>query len=161
MSQYGMNLCLWKVLVWGNFYGHKLHITWNLHYLFFSGDCYLWFHVFIFLLNEMWVLFLMTPVKYLKYIFSLSFQRSRKSPLKETSNDNLSPADQAWEKFRRCDESLIRSLFYGQQKSTVRCCKCSEESVTFEAFSDLSLPLPSSSNKCSLVVSFWTVIPLH
>ncbi|PNF28268.1 hypothetical protein B7P43_G06644 [Cryptotermes secundus] len=78
-------------------------------------------------------------------------KRSRKSPLKETSNDNLSPADQAWEKFRRCNESLIRSLFYGQQKSTVRCCKCSEESVTFEAFSDLSLPLPSSSNKCSLV----------
>jgi ubiquitin C-terminal hydrolase len=96
----------------------------------------------------------MIPVKYLKYIFSLSFQRSRKSPLKEISNDNLSPADQAWEKFRRCNESLIRSLLYGQQKSTVRCCKCGEESVTFEAFSDLSLPLPSSSNKCSLAVSF-------
>ncbi|XP_021934283.1 ubiquitin carboxyl-terminal hydrolase 8 isoform X2 [Zootermopsis nevadensis] len=77
-------------------------------------------------------------------------KRSRKSPLKETSNDNLSPADQAWDKFRRCNVSLIRNLFYGQQKSTVRCCKCSEESETYEAFSDLSLPLPSSSNKCSL-----------
>jgi ubiquitin carboxyl-terminal hydrolase 8 len=77
-------------------------------------------------------------------------KRSRKLPLRETSNENLSQADQAWNKFRRCNESLIRSLFYGQQRSTVRCCKCCEESVTYEAFSDLSLPLPSSSNKCSL-----------
>lgn len=77
-------------------------------------------------------------------------KRSRKLPLRETSNENLSQADQAWNKFRRCSESLIRSLFSGQQRSTVRCCKCHEESVTYEAFSDLSLPLPSSSNKCSL-----------
>jgi ubiquitin carboxyl-terminal hydrolase 8 len=77
-------------------------------------------------------------------------KRSRRSPLRETSNDKLSPADQAWEKFQRCNTSLIRRLFYGQQKSTIRCCKCGEESATFEPFSDLSLALPSSSNKCSL-----------
>jgi ubiquitin carboxyl-terminal hydrolase 8 len=75
---------------------------------------------------------------------------SRKSPLRETSNDDLSPADQAWEKFLRCNESIIQILFYGQQKSTVRCCKCGEESVIFEAFSDLSLSLPSCRKKCSL-----------
>jgi ubiquitin carboxyl-terminal hydrolase 8 len=74
---------------------------------------------------------------------------SRNSPLRDTSNDNLSPADQAWENFQMRNNSIIQFLFYGQQKSTVRCCKCGEESVTFETFSDLSLPLPNSS-KCSL-----------
>ncbi|XP_069679100.1 ubiquitin carboxyl-terminal hydrolase 8 isoform X2 [Periplaneta americana] len=77
-------------------------------------------------------------------------KQTRNSPLKEASNENMSPADRAWEKFQRSNESLIRTLFYGQQKSSVRCCKCGEESVTFEAFSDLSLPIPISSNKCSL-----------
>ena len=65
----------------------------------------------------------------------------------------MSPAEQAWDKFKRSGESIIRTLFYGQQRSTVRCCKCTEESVTYEAFSDLSLPLPSSGTKCSLKVS--------
>jgi ubiquitin carboxyl-terminal hydrolase 8 len=78
-------------------------------------------------------------------------KNSRMSLLRETSNDNLSPADQAWENFQRCNKSIIQSLFYGQQKSTVCCCKCGQESVTFQAFSDLSLPLPnSSSNEYSL-----------
>ncbi|PSN37265.1 hypothetical protein C0J52_17324 [Blattella germanica] len=72
------------------------------------------------------------------------------SPSKESSIDNDTPADIAWKKFQGSNHSLIRSLFYGQQKSTVRCCECGKESVTYEAFSDLSLPLPSSSNKCTV-----------
>jgi ubiquitin carboxyl-terminal hydrolase 8 len=77
-------------------------------------------------------------------------RNSRKPPLRETNNDNMWPVHHAWENFQWCNQSIIQSLFYGQQKSTVRCCKCGEKSVTYEAFSDLSLPLPSSSNKCSL-----------
>lgn len=108
-------------------------------------------HAFRFLLMP-WFVFMTLSV--LMYIFYFCFQMSRKLPLSETSNENLSAADQAWNKFQRCNESLIQSLFYGQQRSTVSCLKCCEESVTYEAFSDLSLPLPSSSNKCLLSVSF-------
>ena len=75
---------------------------------------------------------------------------SGKSPLKEARTENMSPADRAWEKFKKSNESLIQTLFYGQQRSTVCCCKCTKESETYEAFSDLSLPLLSSSNMCSL-----------
>lgn len=135
---------------------------WELHMIFFFISCIILDKIFssCFQLSSKWItellsdLYSLQLLSVLKYIICFCFQRSRKSPLKETSNDNLSPADQAWDKFQRSNESLIRSLFYGQQKSTVRCCKCSEESVTYEAFSDLSLPLPSSSNKCSLNVSF-------
>ncbi|PNF42973.1 hypothetical protein B7P43_G11111 [Cryptotermes secundus] len=73
----------------------------------------------------------------------------RKFSERETGDENLS-ADQAWGNFQMYNESIIKFLFYGQQKSTVRCCKCGKESVTYEVFSDLSLPLPNSSEECSL-----------
>jgi ubiquitin carboxyl-terminal hydrolase 8 len=76
-------------------------------------------------------------------------RNSRQPPVRETGNENLS-AEEAWSNFQKYNDSIIKLLFYGQQKSTVRCCKCGKESVTFEVFSDLSLPIPSSSKECSL-----------
>nr|CAD7411451.1 unnamed protein product [Timema cristinae] len=88
--------------------------------------------------------------------FSMSIARvkaliakSGASPIKDPSISE-NPEDAAWNKFRSINESLILTLFFGQQKSTVRCCKCNEKSVTYEPFSNLSLPLPTNSNRCTL-----------
>lgn len=59
--------------------------------------------------------------------------------------------EKAWGEFISKNNSKIRELFYGQQKSTVSCNTCEKESVTFEPFSNLSLPLPSA-EKCTLAV---------
>jgi hypothetical protein len=141
------------------------HVNLELH-MFLLIFCIIWDKNLLFMPSPFskwiteWFVFLQL-LSVLKYVFYFYFQRSRKSPLKEISNNNLSPAEKAWDKFQTSNQSLIRSLFYGQQKSTVRCCKCREESVTYEAFSDLSLPLPSATNKCSLSVSFQELIPLY
>lgn len=58
-------------------------------------------------------------------------------------------ADLTWEWYCRHENSIIRDLFVGQLKSTLRCTVCSNTSVTFDPFWDLSVPLPSSS-RCKL-----------
>lgn len=63
--------------------------------------------------------------------------------------------EKAWGEFISKNNSKIRLLFYGQQKSTVSCNTCEKESVTFEPFSNLSLPIPSA-EKCTLAVSIST-----
>lgn len=42
------------------------------------------------------------------------------------------------------------NLFYGQIRSTVKCCKCGYESATYEGFSNLSFELPQNSEQCDL-----------
>ncbi|KAM7350482.1 ubiquitin specific protease 2 isoform 1-T3 [Cochliomyia hominivorax] len=67
-------------------------------------------------------------------------------------DDNLSDnkkAELTWEWYGRHENSLIRDLFVGQLKSTLRCTTCGNTSVTFDPFWDLSVPLPSSS-RCKL-----------
>ncbi|XP_065366469.1 ubiquitin carboxyl-terminal hydrolase Usp2 isoform X3 [Calliphora vicina] len=67
-------------------------------------------------------------------------------------DDNLSDnkkAELTWDWYGRHENSLIRDLFVGQLKSTLRCTTCGNCSVTFDPFWDLSVPLPSSS-RCKL-----------
>ncbi|XP_063231097.1 ubiquitin carboxyl-terminal hydrolase 8 isoform X2 [Bacillus rossius redtenbacheri] len=77
-------------------------------------------------------------------------KKSGISPKMSKSLSKLPPDEVEWEKFRSSNDSIIQTLFFGQQTSTVTCCTCSEKSVTYEPFSTLSLPLPSSVNKCTL-----------
>lgn len=49
---------------------------------------------------------------------------------------------EAFDGFLKRNNSIIVDLFYGQMKSKVTCLTCSMESVRFEPFSLLSLPLP-------------------
>lgn len=51
-------------------------------------------------------------------------------------------ANEAYEAFLKRNNSIIVDLFYGQMKSKVTCETCKNESVRFEPFSLLSLPLP-------------------
>ncbi|KAL7032777.1 hypothetical protein ACKWTF_007398 [Chironomus riparius] len=51
-------------------------------------------------------------------------------------------AKEAYDAFLKRNNSVIVDLFYGQMKSKVACLTCNTESVRFEPFSLLSLPLP-------------------
>ncbi|XP_026474216.1 ubiquitin carboxyl-terminal hydrolase 8 isoform X2 [Ctenocephalides felis] len=68
----------------------------------------------------------------------------------KSSLDNLSPSEKAWKEYVKDRESIILKLFYGQIRSTVTCMVCAKESVTFDTFSNLSLELPPTNNRCSL-----------
>lgn len=54
-------------------------------------------------------------------------------------------AEEAWSQHLARDHSIITDLFYGQLKSKVTCQSCGHESVRFDAFNLLSLPLPMES----------------
>lgn len=54
-------------------------------------------------------------------------------------------AQEAWENHILRNKSIIVDLFHGQLKSCVRCKVCSHESVRFDPFNYLSLPLPMES----------------
>ncbi|XP_055915058.1 ubiquitin carboxyl-terminal hydrolase Usp2 [Eupeodes corollae] len=66
----------------------------------------------------------------------------------ESLSDNRK-ADITWEWYAKAENSVIRDLFVGQLKSTLRCTVCGNTSVTFDPVWDLSVPLPSSS-RCKL-----------
>ncbi|CAF4881216.1 unnamed protein product [Pieris macdunnoughi] len=76
----------------------------------------------------------------------LDLQFSIKPPLKE----NLGASERAWHEYTKSKESLVLRLFYGQIKSTVRCCVCATHSATYDSFSNLSLELPPHASRCTL-----------
>lgn len=70
-----------------------------------------------------------------------------------TLDDNLSDgrrADLMWEWYSKTERSVIKDLFVGQLRSTLKCTVCGNTSVTFDPFWDLSVPLPPSSSRCKL-----------
>ncbi|CAL8109144.1 unnamed protein product [Orchesella dallaii] len=86
---------------------------------------------------------------------------TEKTPLKEQKNDGLSDevaASRTWEDYKKSNNSKISELFCGQQKSCVTCSSCSTQSVTFEPFFILSVPIPSSGKKCDIqqCIDFYT-----
>lgn len=50
------------------------------------------------------------------------------------------------------NKSIVVDLFHGQLKSKVTCKKCGHESVRFDPFNYLSLPLPMESYVCLQVI---------
>lgn len=66
-------------------------------------------------------------------------------------------AEEAWQQHLARDHSIITDLFYGQLKSKVTCQTCGHESVRFDPFNLLSLPLPMESYTLCEVL----VIPLN
>mmetsp|Transcript_4923 Transcript_4923/g.7180 ORF Transcript_4923/g.7180 Transcript_4923/m.7180 type:complete len:655 (+) Transcript_4923:778-2742(+) len=49
---------------------------------------------------------------------------------------------EAWDAYRRRNDSLVMDTFYGQFKSTCVCPRCSKVSVSFETFNHVSLEIP-------------------
>lgn len=72
--------------------------------------------------------------------------RVTEKPYSELKDSNGRPdkevASEAWSQHHARNQSIVIDLFYGQLKSKVRCLCCGKESVRFDPFSLLSLPLP-------------------
>ena len=72
--------------------------------------------------------------------------RIKKKPYIELRDSDNRPdeevAAEAWETYKKRNDSVILDLFHGLLKSTVVCPECPKVSVTFDPFCYLSLPLP-------------------
>jgi len=55
-------------------------------------------------------------------------------------------AEKSWAQHKLRNDSVIIDLFVGLYKSTLICPVCSKVSITFDPFSDLTLPLPTDSS---------------
>merc|ERR1711936_537124 len=72
--------------------------------------------------------------------------RVRQKPYVEMSDSDGKPdsevAMEAWENYKKRNDSVILDIFHGLLKSTVVCPECPKVSVTFDPMCYLSLPLP-------------------
>lgn len=91
---------------------------------------------------------------YLFLIFDFVLYFSSLVHIQIIANENLSKSDQAWREFIKNRESIVQHLFYGQIRSTVKCCHCGYESATYEGFSNLSLELPQGNGQYDLFNCF-------
>jgi ubiquitin carboxyl-terminal hydrolase 8 len=66
-----------------------------------------------------------------------------------TSIPDVQAAQISWTNHLKRNNSIIVDMFQGQFRNTMICLSCRKQSVTFQAFMYLSLPLPSS-HRCSL-----------
>lgn len=55
-----------------------------------------------------------------------------------------------YERWKKMEDSPVYDVFQGWLRSTLVCCDCQRESISFEPFLDLALPLPTSSFKVCL-----------
>jgi len=66
-------------------------------------------------------------------------------------------AKEAWDNYKKRNDSIIVDTFHGLLKSTVRCPECEKISVTFDPFCYLSLPLPVKKERLMEVI--WVPLP--
>ena len=66
-------------------------------------------------------------------------------------------AAEAWDNYKRRNDSIIVDTFHGLLKSTVKCPDCTKISVTFDPFCYLSLPLPVKKERLMEVI--WVPLP--
>jgi len=76
-------------------------------------------------------------------------------PTKEPEQNNTDSRDKAaarkhWRNYLERNQSIIVQLFCGQTRSTVKCFSCLAESVTYREFTNLTLPLPETTNRVNL-----------
>ncbi|XP_055587906.1 ubiquitin carboxyl-terminal hydrolase Usp2 isoform X4 [Uranotaenia lowii] len=84
---------------------------------------------------------------------ALNVSVKREPMPKEMEDDEIDArikANMMWEWYSKVENSLIKDLFVGMLRSTLKCTVCNSESVTFDPFWDLSLPLPSTNSRCKL-----------
>eukprot|EP00163_Fabomonas_tropica_P009185 TRINITY_DN18993_c0_g1_i1.p1 TRINITY_DN18993_c0_g1~~TRINITY_DN18993_c0_g1_i1.p1 ORF type:complete len:619 (+),score=165.25 TRINITY_DN18993_c0_g1_i1:63-1859(+) len=62
-------------------------------------------------------------------------------------------AEEAWQRYRMRDDSIIVDNFQGQYKSTLVCPECDKVSITFDPFMYLTLPFPPKERVYK--VTFW------
>lgn len=62
-------------------------------------------------------------------------------------NSDEEMAKESWRRHVLRNQSLIVDLMHGQYKSTVLCPECNKNSITFDPFNSITLPLPQSQEK--------------
>ncbi|XP_063719148.1 ubiquitin carboxyl-terminal hydrolase 2-like [Symsagittifera roscoffensis] len=79
---------------------------------------------------------------------------SKKPYYKDDIPDEYSPSQKAkesWTRYLSREKSFVIDLFVGQLKSTLTCQVCGYESLTYDPYFDLSLPIPKKNYfNCSL-----------
>jgi ubiquitin C-terminal hydrolase len=77
--------------------------------------------------------------------------RIQKSPyvpkIDSNGREDLLIARESWRRFLLRNDSALVDKVYGQLRSHVTCASCGKESVTFDAFNSLSLPVPIKTSK--------------
>ncbi|CAF1633950.1 unnamed protein product [Adineta ricciae] len=63
-------------------------------------------------------------------------------PVEDQGRSDYIVADEYWQGYLKRNDSIIVQLFTGQFKSKTKCPECHKESVTFDPFTTLSVPLP-------------------
>ncbi|UJR31273.1 hypothetical protein I4U23_018773 [Adineta vaga] len=63
-------------------------------------------------------------------------------PVEDGNRPDHIIADEYWRGYLSRNDSLIVQLFTGQFKSKTKCPQCQKESITFDPFTSLSVPLP-------------------
>ncbi|XP_053682630.1 ubiquitin carboxyl-terminal hydrolase Usp2-like [Sabethes cyaneus] len=84
---------------------------------------------------------------------ALNVSVKREPISREIEDDDLNnriKATMMWEWYSKVENSVIKDLFVGLLRSTLKCTVCNSASVTFDPFWDLSLPLPSTNSRCKL-----------
>ena len=61
---------------------------------------------------------------------------------KQKNESDLQASDRYWNYHKSRENSIIVDLFQGQYKSTIKCMSCKTESVTFDTYMNLQLPIP-------------------
>lgn len=100
-----------------------------------------------------WVCPLKVPSRQLEHFTSclfVSFSLLFFSFHQPIVNAKVTKEESAWREFVKNSHSIIQNMFFGQIRSTVKCCSCQYESATYEGFSNLSLELPQNSRQCYL-----------
>ena len=75
---------------------------------------------------------------------------------KENENDDQA-ALRWWKSHTKREDSIIVNLFHGQYKNKVVCCECGKNSITYDPFMIMSLPLPSG--RYNLMIKYFGYTP--
>ena len=77
--------------------------------------------------------------------------RVKRKPYTETLESNGRPddevAEESWKRFQLRNRSVVVDTCYGQLKSHITCPHCGSESITFDPYLSLSLPLPAAKTR--------------
>lgn len=63
-------------------------------------------------------------------------------------------AQEAWESYKRRNDSIIVDLMHGQIKSTLVCPVCNKVSIKFDPFCFLSVPVPAKERQARSTITF-------
>ncbi|KAL3102229.1 hypothetical protein niasHS_003638 [Heterodera schachtii] len=71
-------------------------------------------------------------------------EKRRKEPKvsEEADTSKQQTAEEAWEEYKRVNDSIVIDLLHGQLKSSLTCNVCGKVSVKFDPFCFLSVPIP-------------------